>query len=301
MSSAKAPFPPALVLAAALLGISFAGPLVRLSTADPLSIAVWRLGFSLVIVAGFLLYTGEWREWRRASREHFVIGGFAGVSLALHFWSWNTSVHLTTLAASVTLVSLQPAFVLAISAMLLREFPTRIQVGGIAVALAGAAIIAIGDTSATVSSAANPTLGNALAILAALTAALYYSAGRHLRKSLGIWSYVGIVYTACFVTLLLLAVGRGIPLGPQPTRELGIFAGLALGPMLLGHTGMNWALRYMPAYVVNLVVLGEPIGATLLGMILPGIREIPPISTLIGGVVILAGVILTTRRTAPAS
>ena len=45
------------VLALALLGISFAGPLVRLSAADPVAIAVWRLGFSLLIVDDFLLAT----------------------------------------------------------------------------------------------------------------------------------------------------------------------------------------------------------------------------------------------------
>jgi len=46
------------VLGFALLGISFAGPLVRLSAADPVAIAVCRLRFSLVIVAAFLFVTG---------------------------------------------------------------------------------------------------------------------------------------------------------------------------------------------------------------------------------------------------
>jgi drug/metabolite transporter (DMT)-like permease len=86
-----------------------------------------------------------------------------------------------------------------------------------------------------------------------------------------------------------------LPLVPQPHRELAIFLGLAVGPMLLGHTGMNWALKYLPAYVVNLTVLGEPVGATLLGMILPGIRQIPSSMTLIGGAIALAGVIVASR------
>ena len=45
--------------------------------------------------------------------------------------------------------------------------------------------------------------------------------------------------------------------------------------MLLGHTGMNWALKYLPAYVVNLTVLGEPVGATLLGALIPAIAQVP--------------------------
>src|SRR2546423_11011068 len=109
------------VLALAMLGISFAGPLVRLSNAGALTIAVWRLGFSLVIVVGLLLASREWRDWQRLSLRELLIAIAAGVSLALHFWAWNASIHLTTIAASVTLVNLQPAIVAAISTVALKE------------------------------------------------------------------------------------------------------------------------------------------------------------------------------------
>ena len=56
-----------LVLTLALLGVSFSGPLVRLSHANPLAIAAWRLGFSLVVIAVALLLTGEWRQCRPAA------------------------------------------------------------------------------------------------------------------------------------------------------------------------------------------------------------------------------------------
>jgi drug/metabolite transporter (DMT)-like permease len=103
------------------------------------------------------------------------------------------------------------------------------------------------------------------------------------------------------VTLLIIAVALDVPMAPQPPRELGIFLALALGPMLLGHTGMNYALRYLPAYAVNVTVLGEPIGATILAALIPGIAEVPTTATLVGGVLILAGVVLTIRRAVPSS
>ena len=282
-----------LVLGFSLLGISFAGPLVRLSNADPLVIAAWRLIFSLVIVAVALGITGEWKEWRRLTGKDVVFASSAGIALALHFWAWNASIHLTTIAASVTLVSLQPAFIVAISAVFLRESPSRRQLIGIGIAIVGAMIIAAPawqESSGTFQRGA--MLGNVLATSAAVTAAIYYSIGRHLRGKFGIWSYVGLAYTACALTLLLMAAVSHAPLGPQPGRELAIFAALAIGPMLLGHTGMNWALKYLPAYVVNLVTLGEPVGATILGAILPGIRQVPSFATLVGGAVILAGVVI---------
>jgi drug/metabolite transporter (DMT)-like permease len=281
------------VLALSLLGISIAGPLVRLSSADPVVIAVWRLGFSLLIVAGFLIVTGEWRDWKRIRRDEFFLAAAGGVALALHFWAWNASIHLTTIAASVTLVSLQPAVVAVISAVALREAPTKRQIVGIGIAIAGAMIIAAPDLRGGLAPAGNRALqGNLLAMSAAVTAAIYYSIGRRLRASLGIWAYVSIVYTAAFITLCLIAGGRGVAIGPQPSREIAIFAALALGPMLIGHTGMNWALKFLPAYVVNLTVLGEPVGATILGAFIPAIRQIPTIATLVGGAVVLTGVII---------
>jgi drug/metabolite transporter (DMT)-like permease len=290
---------PYIVLALSLLGISFAGPLVRLSSADPVVIAVWRLGFSLVIVAGFLLATREWRDWKSITWREAVLAVAGGVSLALHFWAWNASIHLTTIAASVTLVSLQPAVVAAISAVALREVPSRRQLLGIAIAIAGAIVIAAPDLRAEAGLGDNrPLVGNLLAISAAFTAAIYYTIGRRLRASLGVWAYVAIVYFAAFVTLGVIAVARGVALGPQPPREVAIFAALAIGPMLIGHTGMNWALKFLPAYVVNLTVLGEPVGATLLGAFIPAIRQIPTIATLVGGAIVLTGVVIAadTRR-----
>jgi drug/metabolite transporter (DMT)-like permease len=93
-----------------------------------------------------------------------------------------------------------------------------------------------------------------------------------------------------------IALSSGEVLLPQPRRELSIFAGLAIGPMLLGHTGMNWALGHLPAFVVNLTTLGEPIGATVLAALLPGIDEVPGLGTIVGGVLVLVGVLLASRR-----
>lgn len=293
---------PAWVLGFSLLGISFAGPLVRLSNADPLAIAAWRLAFSLVIVGIALLISGEWRDWRQLSRRDAAFAVAAGVALALHFWAWNASIHLTTIAASVTLVNLQPVFTVAISALFLRERPTRHQLIGITIAIAGAMIIAAPAWGETDSGyRAGAALGNLLAASAAVTAAIYYSIGRHLRHRYGLWSYVGLAYSACAIALVLMAAVTHVPLAPQPVRELGIFAALAIGPMLLGHTGMNWALKFLPAYVVNLVTLGEPVGATLLGALIPGIRQIPSLMTIVGGAVVLAGVMIAARATVSAS
>jgi drug/metabolite transporter (DMT)-like permease len=288
--------PASLVLCLALIGISFAGPLVRLSHAHPLAIAIWRLGFSLVIIAIALVATGSWRQWRRLDRRGLLVAVGAGTMLAFHFWTWNASIGLTTVAASVVLVNMQPALVALLSAGWLHEPPSRRQWLGIGIAMAGAFVVALPDmASETHAASGRALLGDVLALIGAATAACYFVAGRKLRSTLDIWPYVAVVYGTCFVVLLALAAAVHAPVLGQPPRELAIFAALAIGPMLFGHTGLNWALKYLPAYVVNLTLLGEPVGATVLAAILPGIREVPGVATLFGGALILAGIYVTAR------
>jgi len=285
-----------LVLTLALIGVSFSGPLVRLSHANALAIATWRLGFSLIVIAVALVLTGEWRQWRRVTRRELTIAVGAGAMLAIHFWSWNASIAYTTVAASVVLVNTQPVVVALLSTFWLRERPTRLQWIGIAIAMLGALVVALPDFR-TADSAAHPQalLGDVLALVGAVAAAIYFVSGRRLRATLDLWPYVGLVYGSCFVVLLLLVAATGAALAPQPPREVAIFAALALGPMLLGHTGLNWALKHSPAYVVNLTLLGEPVGATIIAALLPGIRELPGVLTLVGGAIVLCGILLTAR------
>jgi drug/metabolite transporter (DMT)-like permease len=287
--------PPWVVLALAVIAISFGGPLTRLANAHPLAVAVWRLGLSLTVVGAFLVVGRGWRQWRTLTGTEVGAALAAGVFLALHFWSWIASLNLTTVAASVVLVNTQPVIVALLSAALLDEAPARRQWIGIAVAVAGAVIVAAPDLSLSAGSSRRALLGDLLAFLGAIAAALYFLVGRRLRAKLDLWPYVALVYGACFLMLVVFALAVGAPLYPQATREIAIFAGLALGPMLIGHTGCNWALRYLPAYVVNVALLGETVGATLLAAALPGIREVPPITTLAGGALILAGIIVTSK------
>jgi len=288
-----------LVLLAAIIGISMAAPLVRLSHAAPLVIATWRLFFSVLVIAAVLVPRRGWTQWKRLDRRGIALALGAGVMLALHFWSWTASVDMTSIAASVVLVNIQPVIVALISVVWLREAPTARQWLGIALAMAGACVVAWGDGRfAGSSQGTRAVLGDALALGGGVAAALYYLVGRRLRRTLDLWPYVALVYGACFIVLLGICLVTRAQLVPQPRRELGIFVALAAGPMLLGHTGLNWALKYLPAYVVNLTALGEPVGATLIAALVPGIREVPSAFTLVGGTFVLAGVLLALARTA---
>lgn len=261
-----------------------------------------------MLVGIALLLTGSWRKWATLGPRDFLLTAAGGVMLALHFWSWNASLTYTSVAASVSLVNLQPALVALISVVWLGERPNGRQWFGIGIAILGALVVGVADIPGGLTgiigslapgaggSATQALLGDSLAVLGALMATGYYLVGRRVRQKLDLWPYVGLVYSAAFVTLLVLSIATGEKLTPQPPRELAIFAGLAIGPTLLGHTGLNWALAYLPAFIVNLTVLGEPVGATLLAAVIPGIGEIPGLGVVVGGALVLLGVILTAKR-----
>lgn len=288
----RPPVPPAAILLLSVFAVSWAGPLVRFAEAPALAISFWRLALSCALIAVLLTARGEWRQIRLLGRREWFLSCLAGAFLAGHFVTWIASLELTTVAASVVLVSTQPLWVAVLSIPLLGERPRRLQWIGIGVAVLGAAWVGWGDFGRTIGS----LRGDLLALSGAILAAFYYVLGRGLRRRMTIWPYVAVVYGAATVVLLLAMVASGTAFTGYPSTDWMVFGVLAVGPMMIGHTGQNWALRYLPAYVVNLSLLGEPVGATLIAWLLPGIRETPPASVLAGGALILAGIIMGMRR-----
>jgi drug/metabolite transporter (DMT)-like permease len=265
--------------------------MVRFSTAAALVISAWRLLFSVGFIALILLgRKSVLKGVRLGARDWFLAVG-AGFLLAGHFWAWVASIQLTTIASSSVLVSTQPIFVATFSVLFLGEHPARRQWLGIMVAVVGAGIIGWGDLG----SGSRAFLGDALALSAGLMAAGYFTIGRSLRKKLDLWAYTGVVYGAAALPLtLVVVVSPSLPLTGYSLQDWGVFLALAAVPMMVGHTGINYALRYLPAYVANLASLGEPIGATLIAWLLPAIQETPSPQTLFGGGLILGGIALGT-------
>jgi len=191
----------------------------------------------------------------------------------------------------VTLVQAQPVFVAAGAWLLLRERVTRRMAGGIAVAVAGMASMSLGDFLGGVAIGPRPLYGNALALTGAVSAAGYVLAGRSLRQRISLIPYVTVVYGVCVFVLLGFVLAAGHPLTGYPAREWLLFVGLAVGPGLLGHTVLNWALAHLESSVVSVSLLGEPVGATLLAFAL--LSEAPTPATVVGGCVVLGGIYVT--------
>jgi drug/metabolite transporter (DMT)-like permease len=287
-------YSPLFVLILAVLATTYAGPIVRLAVAPALAIAFWRLTLVLPVTGALAVLEGRWEKGDgRHGAGHLPapfslpLMALSGLLLAAHFWTWIASLRFTTVASSVVLVSLKPIFVWALAAAWLHEHPSRREGWGIGVAVLGATLIGIGDARLSIGALG----GDALALAGALTAAGYYVIGRRVRATVGVWTYATVVYAVAALALLAIALPSGIPLTGFAGRDWAVFGALAAGPMLVGHTGMNYALKHYRATTVNAAALGEPVGATLIAWL--ALHETPPALALLGGAVVVAGIGLT--------
>jgi drug/metabolite transporter (DMT)-like permease len=282
-------FPPNLAMLVSIAAVSTASILIRLSEAPPLTLATYRMVLSTLMLAPFYVRGGGLRGFREmdGGRRLSLMG--VGVVLAVHFASWITSLGLTSVASSVIFVHIDPIFVALVSHMVLGERVSRRTALGIAVALAGATMIAWGD-----SGSGGSLYGDALALVGGLMLGVYILAGRRLRQSLDLVSYVTPVYATAAAVLLAASLALGAPFTGYPQTEYLIFLALALVPMIFGHTLYNWALRYVTAPIVSISLLGEPVGASILAYLLLG--EQPGGWVAAGGAVTLLGILVSAYR-----
>ncbi len=278
-------------LALAVVSVSFAAPLFRLAEAPPLTAAFWRLAFAVLLL---LPFTGRaWKQWIAYDRADKLASLAAGVALGLHFGLWVTSLFYTTVAASVSLVTLQAIFVALGSHFILGDRMGRRAWLGVVIATTGAIGIGAWD-GLTAPDGTRALIGDALALAGGLGSAAYLLIGRRLRQRHDLVTYVTPVYAIAALTLLpfVFATGQGLS-ADWSSRSFILFVALAAIPMLGGHTLANWCVRYMPAHTVATWILLEPAGAALLAW--PLLGEVPSWGVIAGGALVLVGAWQTVR------
>lgn len=271
------------ILIAGVGAISSSAVLIRLAQANAGVIAFYRLFFATLMLAPWAL---KQSKEHRLSRRQLALTAGAGLFLALHFLLWMTSLEHTSVASSVVLVTTQPLFVFLFSILFLREQPTKGMWLGLLLALLGSVVVVfIGADGGE-----SRLFGNLLALGGAVMMAAYFMLGRELRKDLPLSLYSALVYGSSSIILALYIVFKGLPwTGYEPQTWL-VFILLAFVPTILGHNSLNWALKYLPATMVSVVILGEPLGASLLAITV--LSEIPAGLEILGSTLTLGGIFL---------
>jgi drug/metabolite transporter (DMT)-like permease len=286
---------PAIGVLIGVAAVSTASIFVRFAQdagAPSLAIAALRLTFASLVLFPFALARCR-NEYRQLSSRDVGAAVISGAFLGGHFAAWISSLAFTSVVSSVALVSLSPLFVALAGVLVLKVKLTRQLLLGMVIAIAGGVLIGVAD-SAGASPGSNPALGNTLALAAALCMAPYMIVGRALRNKLSLLAYVTLVYGAAAAVLLLMCLITGTSLIFEDPMAYVWVALLALLPQLVGHTSFNWSVRRLPAAYATIPVLGEPVGSTILAILLLG-ETVKPL-TLIGAAVAVAGIAIMSIR-----
>lgn len=285
------------LLALAVAGVSVSSILVRYAQAEgvpSLVISFYRLLFASIMVAPF-----AWRDARQSTtpipaQDWAKLAG-VGFLLAAHFATWVTSLEYTSVASSAVIVTTESLWVPLGTAYLLREHVGARVWTGVLVAFAGSILLVAGDSGET-RFGGRALLGDFLALAGAFAASLYFLAGRRLRQRYSLPMYALVVYAFSALFLLAMALARGERLGPYPPYAFWILFLFAFFPMIVGHTTINYLLKWVPAHYISTSILAEPVVSAILAFYLldePILRLV-----LLGGLVILVGIVVAVGRSA---
>ena len=294
-----------ITISIAILSVSTASIFIRFAQteAPSLVIAAWRLVFASLLLA--IPAIGKHRaELRKLTRTELLLGMASGIFLAIHFATWITSLEYTSVTNSVVLVSTSPLWVAILAPIFLKEKMTKTVIVGMILTLIGGTIIGFSEgcvwdsgircAALSGSGLAEASKGNFLALAGAWTVAGYLLIGRRLRANMSLIPYIFLVYGMAAIVLLVMVLFTGGNLfGFSPIIYLWLLL-MAIFPQLIGHSTYNWSLRYLPVALVAVTTLGEPIGSSILAFII--LKETPSLLQIIGGVLILAGIYVTSQK-----
>jgi len=269
-------------LGAAVIAVSFGAPLARMTDAAPLAVAMWRMCLSVAILLPLVSLRGGWSVPSRHRRAALL----AGVLLGLHFGLWIPSLWLTSVSASVVLVTTGPLWVLLLSPRFLGSPIGGRNLASFLLAVVGVVIIVGGDFRLS----PRALVGDGMALTAAGCMAGYLVVGKRLRGEVPLGSYLAVVYGGATVVLIAAVALLGVKIWPASRVAWLPLVAMAIGPTLTGHSLLNWALAHTEAYRVNLAVLLEPVLASFWTWLFVG--EAPPLHVVPGAALILGALAL---------
>jgi drug/metabolite transporter (DMT)-like permease len=273
-----------------IIAISTASIFIKLCDAPALIISTYRMVLaSLILIPWASSNKKVWEGWEKKDVAWLI---FSGILLSLHFAFWIASLKYTSVASSVVLVTTYPIFVGIGSWLFLKERLGLNLILGIGLSVIGSGLIGYGDMALS----KEALMGDGLALLGALAASGYFLVGRKMRKNQDLLAYIFPVYSTAGLVLIVLSLFFRKPFFGYSSTTYLLFFLLAIVPQLIGHTTFNWALKYLPASMVSITILGEPIGSTILAYFILG--EGLTIWKILGGVSIFAGILIALRKKA---
>lgn len=276
-----------LLLTISIITISFAAIFVKWSEAPATIISMYRMYLASALLLPMVFVKRS--EFKKLTKKGWASLMIAGVFLALHFALWFESLKLTTVASSTIILALQPIVALLGGFFFFKERTNKWAILTIAISMIGVVMVGWGDFGLE---SREMIIGDLLSFLSVIAVVGYLLMGQNNVKKVSHWIYSFCVFFFAAAALTIYNVFAGIPLVGYEAREWGIFLLIAIFPTI-AHVIYNYLLNYVNTTTVSMSILGEPIGATILAVLLLG--EQVMVLQVVGGCIVLLGVFLFLR------
>ena len=287
----KPPIPALPVLLTGAVLIGFAPLFVRLADVGPSAVGFWRAVLALPLLAALhQAQGGRWDFWgERGTRLLWLAGACFGLDLVF----WHQSIHHTSVANATLMSNLAPIFVALLAFVLSGTRQTRGFLAGLALALAGAALLVADSFQLSMAG----VKGDLLGAVSAFWYAGYLVAVGSARTR---YSAVQVMLVSSLATALVCgaaALLAGETLLPSSARGWLVLLGLAWFSHCAGQGSIAWALAHLPAAFSSVALLVQPAAAALFAWWLLG--EGFGLWQALGGAVVLAGIVICRLSSLP--
>ena len=246
-----------LLLTVGLFATSFPAILVRLADADAVAIAFYRNFLASIFVLPIVLFNlRKAKGILKLLPQMFLTSFF----LSFHFITWNASLKLTTVSSSLVIVATQPIWSAILGMIFLKEKLSLRGFVSILIALCGIAGIGFLDAG----KGSGHLLGDILALLAAILVSCYLITGRSVKDRIPLSIWLFSIYFTSSMMILIVGLISGTEMRGFSQKTYLMFFLMALIPSFVGHSLLNYCVRHLEAYKVQLGILLEPIVSSIL-------------------------------------
>ncbi|MBR46521.1 MAG: EamA family transporter [Rhodospirillaceae bacterium] len=278
-------------LAAGILVISFSPVLVQISEVGPSATALYRMLFAMPALTTWMLLErrGEPVPLRRLTRRDWLWLALAGLFFAGDLIAWHNAIRLSGVANATFLAHLSTPIVSIGAWLILGERLSWGFMAGLAVAMAGTALI-MGASSFGLS---GDLLGDGLGVLTAFFYGAYLLTIKYLRESLPSGLIMAASSAFSLIVFLIAAWISGEALIPETLYGWGAMVAIGLGIHSGGQGLITVAFRHLSAAFASVALLATPVLAALFGWLLLG--ETLTLPQALGCAAVLVGIALSQR------
>jgi len=268
--------------------------MIKASDEQPLLVASYRLLVAALALSPFFFrdlkvspFTYGWKQVRWSA--------VPAVALAVHFMSWVIGARMTQVANASLIANLTPVAMPFFVWLFFKERITFTEIFGTLFTLAGLLILSGSNLNVSKTN----FMGDIICFGSMLAFACYLALGRKNGSRISLWLYMVPLYTIAGLICLICALPFINPIKSYTLANVLYMVGLGLIPTVLGHTILNYSLKYFRGQVVSVTNLVQPLFAGFLGFII--FHEAPrPVFYMAAGLIVTGVlIVLFAARSTP--